>query len=82
MGAYSESDTPSTTGTPRTLHITATPASEDTLTEKIGGLIHPIGRKATKRKAKEQVVDPVLDLVTKEMSILRATNVKNNTMFE
>ena len=45
-------------------------------------LIHPTGRKATKRKVKEQVADLVLDLVTKEMSTLGATNVKNNTMFE
>ena len=50
-------------------------------TEEVGGLIHPIGRRATKRKEKEQVVYPVLDLVTTEMSTLRATNVKNSTMF-
>ena len=46
------------------------------------GLSAPIGTKAAKRKAKELVADPVLDIVTIEVSTIRATNVKNSTMFE
>jgi len=76
VGAYSESDNPGTPTTP------ATAANEGTPTEVVGGLIHPIGTKAAKRKAKELVADPVLDIVTTEMSTIRATNVKNSTMFE
>ena len=75
MVAYFESDTPSTPSTPTTL-------ASEALIEEISGLICPIGRKTAKRKAKEQVADPVLDLVTKEMLTLRATNVKNSTMSE
>lgn len=35
----------------------ATPTSIDTPTEKFGGLIRPIGRKAANRKTKEKVED-------------------------
>ena len=41
-----------------------------------------MGSKAAKRKMKEKAQDPVLDVVTKELSTLGTTNVKNNTMFE
>ena len=75
----SESDSPST---PTTLTTLASPSSENTPTEVVGGLIRPIGTKAAKRKAKELVADPVLDIVATEVSTIRATNVKNSTMFE
>ena len=73
---YSENDTPCKPGTP------PTPAREGTSTEEVGGLIRLTGRKVATRKAKKQVVDPVLELVTREMSTLGGTNVKNSTMFE
>jgi len=79
VGGYSGSETSDSPSTPDTL---TTPASEDTPTEEVGGLIRPIGRKAAKRKAKERAHDSVLDVVTKELSALGTTNVKNNTMFE
>ena len=43
----------------------AAPLSEDTRTEEVGGLIRPIGRKASKGKVNEKILDPVLDLMTK-----------------
>ena len=60
----------------------ATPFSESTPTEVVGGLIRPIGTKVAKRKAKELSTDPVLDIVSTEMSAIRTTNEKNSTMFE
>ena len=79
VGGYSESET---SGSPSTPDTPTTDASEDTATEQVGGLIRPIGRKAAKRKAKERAHDSVLDVVTKELSTLGTTNVKNSTMFE
>ena len=70
---------PSTSST-ATTH--STPKSEGTPTEVVSGLIHPVGTKVTKRKAKEQVADPVLNIVTTKMSTLRVTNVKNRIKFE
>ena len=45
-------------------------------------MIHPIGRQAARRKAKEKVHDLMLNVVTNELSTLGITNVKNSTMFE
>ena len=79
VGGYSEGET---SGSPSTPDTPTTPASEDTPTEKVGGLICPIGRKPAKRKAKERAHELVLDVVTKELSTLGTTNVKNSTMWE
>ena len=64
VGPYSESDTPGTPTAP------ATPVSEGTPTEVVGGLIRPIGTKAAKRKAKALITNPVLDIVTTDMSTI------------
>jgi len=70
--AFSKSDAP---GTP------TTHASADTPTD-VGGLIRPIRSKATKRNAKEKAPDLVLEVVTRELSTLGTTNLRNSTMFE
>ena len=79
VGGYTESETSDSPSTPET---PTTDASEDTTTEQVGRLTRPIGRKAAKRKAKERAHDSILDVVTKELSTLGTTNVKNSTMFE
>jgi len=42
----------------------------------------PIEGKAAKRKAKEKVNDPVLDLMTKELSVLSIMNGEENYLFK
>ena len=79
VGGYSESET---SGSPTIIDTPTTPASDDTPTEEVGGLIRPIERKVAKRKAKERAHASVLDVVTKELSTMGTTNVKNSTMFE
>jgi len=79
VSPYSESDIPITPTTPTTL---ATPSSESTPAEVVGGLIRPIEIKAVKRKTNELGTDIVLDIVTTEMSAIQTTNEKNSTMFE
>jgi len=79
VGGYSESET---SGSPSTPDTPTTPASEDTPTEEVGGLLRPIGRKATKRNAKMKVQDLAVDVVTNELSTMGTTNVKNSVMWE
>jgi len=80
MGAYSDNSSPSTPSTPGTPSIPITPESEDTPNEEGGGLVRRIGRKAVKRKAKEKVEDPYMDIMTKELSQLGTTNVEKNSI--
>ena len=65
--AYSNMSSPSTPSTPGTSSTPIAPGSEDTPTEG-GGLLRPIRRKAAKRKVKEKVEDPVLDILSKELT--------------
>jgi len=52
--------------------------SDDTKTIEVGGIIRPMGRKAAKRKAKAQADDPVVEVLTKELSILGSTKLKDS----
>ena len=78
MEVYSNNSTLGTLASPNTL---ATPASTDTPSKLVGGLIRLIGGKADERKAKEKVEDLVLDLMTKELSGLETTNANKNSIF-
>jgi len=80
MGAYSDSSSPGTPSTPGTPSITITSESEDTLNEERGRLFRPIGRKAAKRKAKEKVEDPYMEVMTKELWKLGTSSVEKNSI--
>jgi len=67
IGAYFDRSSHGTPSIPSTQSTLITPESEDAPNEEQGGLLHPIGRKAAKRKV-EKVEDPVLDIMTKELS--------------
>jgi len=67
-GVYFDSSSYVTPTTPVTPSSPINSGSEDTPTKKEGGLLCPIGRKAAKRKAKEKVEDPVLDIISKELA--------------
>jgi len=67
--------TPSTFGTPVNVD------SDDTPTTEVGGIIRPMGRKAAKRKVKAVVEDPMVEVMTKELSILGSTTLKDSEMF-
>jgi len=58
-GAYSNNSNPGTPPAP------LTPGSENTPIQEGGVLLYPYGRKAVKRRAKEKVANPVLDVTTK-----------------
>ena len=47
----------------------------------MGGIIQLIGRKPTQRKAKAVVEDSMLEVMTKELSILGTTKVKESDIF-
>jgi len=68
MGAYSDSSFPGTPSTPGAPSTPITPAGEDTPNEEGGGLLPPIGRKAAKKKAKEKLEDPYMEVMTKELA--------------
>jgi len=53
----------------------------DTPTNEVGEIILLIRRKATKRKAKAGGEDPMVEMMTKELSILGTTKVKESEMF-
>ena len=59
-----------------------TSGSKDTLAEVGGEIIHPIGRKAAKKKAKEKVENPMLDLMIKQLLVLGTSNAEKNDIFE
>jgi len=63
------------------LRTLATTGSDDTPINKVGGLIRPIRRKVVKKKAKAVAEDPMLELMTKEFSILRTTKVMESNIF-
>uniref|UniRef100_A0A7C9EU27 No apical meristem-associated C-terminal domain-containing protein n=1 Tax=Opuntia streptacantha TaxID=393608 RepID=A0A7C9EU27_OPUST len=76
LGGHSETSsprTPSTPTTPRNLD------SDDTPTAEVGGIIRTMGRKAAKRKSKVQAKDPIVEVTTKELSIL--TKLKDSDTF-
>ena len=67
FGGHSESSSPVTPSTPTTpINLD----SDDTPTCEVGGIIRPIGKKAAKRKAKAQTDDPLVEVLSKELSIL------------
>jgi len=76
MGTYSDSSSPGTPTTPQTPSTPITPGSEDTPNEEGGELLRPIGRKAAKRKAKEKVEDPYMEVLTTELEKLGTSAVE------
>ena len=48
---------------------------------EVGEIIPPIGRKATKRKAKPVAEDPIVEVMTKELLILGSIKLKDSEMF-
>ena len=78
LGGYSKSTSPGTPSIPTTpINLD----SDDTPTVEVGGIIRPMGKKAAKRKAKAQANDPVVEVLTKELSILGSSKVKDNDNF-
>jgi len=78
LGGHSDSSFPRTPSTPTTpINLD----NDDTLTIEVGGIIRPMGKKAAKRKAKAQANDPVVEVLTKELSILRSTKLKDSDAF-
>jgi len=54
---------------------------KDAVSKERGGLHYPIGRKVTNRKVTEKVKQLVLDLISKQVSVLGTTNVERNGIF-
>ena len=78
LGGHSESSSPVTPSTPTTpINLD----SDDTPTFEVGGIVRPMGRKAAKRKAKAQAPDLVVEVLTKELSILGSTKLKESDAF-
>jgi len=80
MGAYFDSSFPGNPSTPNTPSTLMTPGSEDTPNEEGDGLLHPIGRKAAKRKAKEKVEHPYMEVMTKELAQFETSTVEKNSI--
>ena len=80
MGAYSDTSSPGTPTTPGTPFTPITPGSEGTPNEEGGGLLRPIGRKAAKRKAKEKVEDPYVEVLSTELGKLGTAAVEKNSV--
>ena len=75
---HSESSSPRTPSTPTTpINLD----SDDIPTFEAGGIIRPMGKKAAKRKAKAQADDPVIEVLTKELSSLGSSKVKDSDAF-
>ena len=56
--------------------------SDDTPTTEVGGIIQSMGRKkAAKRKAKAQADDPLVEVMTKDLSILGSTIMNDSDTF-
>jgi len=78
LGGHSESSSPGTPSTPTTpINLD----SDDTPIFEVGGIVRPMGRKPAKRKAKAQVPDPAVEVLTKELSILGSTKLKESDVF-
>jgi len=78
LDGHSDTSSPGTPSTPSTpINLD----SDDTPTTEVGGIIRPMGRKAAKRKAKAQVDDPLVEVMTKELSTLGSTKLKDNEIF-
>jgi len=80
MGAYSDTSSPGTPTTPGTPSTPLTPGSEGTPNEEGDGLLRPIGRKAAKRKAKEKVENPYVEVLAIELGKLGTATVEKNSM--
>ena len=75
MGGHSDTASPGTPSTPSTpINLD----SDDTPTTKVGGIIRPMGTKVAKRKAKAQDDNPLVEVMTKELSILGSTKLKDS----
>ena len=70
VGGYSQNSTPGTPSTPSIRDTQVTISSDDTQIYEVGGLVRPAGRTTTKRKAKAVAEDSMLEVMTKEFSIL------------
>ena len=78
LGGRSESSSPMTPSTPTTpINLD----SDDTLIVEVGGIVRPMGRKTAKRKAKAQVPNPVVEVLSKDLSILGSTKLKESDAF-
>ena len=78
LGGHFEASSPATPSTP------ATPInldSDDTPTVEVGGIVRPMGRKTAKRKVKAQAPNPVVEVLSKELSILGSTKLKESDAF-
>jgi len=80
LRGHFDTSSPGTPGTPSTPSTPINVDSDDTSTTKVGGIIQPIGRKASKRKAKAVAEDPMVEMMTKELSILGSTKLKDSQM--
>ena len=80
MGAYSDTSSPGGSTTPWTPSTPTTPASDGTPIEEGGGLLRPIGRKAAKRKAKEKVEDPYMEVLSTELGKLGTASVEKDSV--
>jgi len=80
-GGYSDNYTPRAPSSPSTPNTLRTVDSDDTSTNEVGGIIQPIERKAVKRKVTAVAEDLMVEMMTKELSILGPTKVKDSEMF-
>jgi len=78
FGSHSETSFPGTPSTPTTpINLD----NDETPTFEVGEIIRPMGKKAAKRKAKAQTDDPFVEAMSKELSILGSSRVKDSDSF-
>jgi len=77
---YSHSSTPGTPDSPNTSNTQGNVDSDDIPTDQVGGIIWLIRRKVVKKKVKAVAEDPIVEVMTKKLSILRLTKLKNSEM--
>ena len=77
-GGHSETSFP---GTPSTPNTPINLDSDDTPTFEVGGIVRPMGQKAAKRKAKAKTDDPLTEVISKELSFLGSSRVKDSESF-
>jgi len=78
LGGHFEESSPHTPFTP------ATPINldgDDTPTFEAGGIVRRMGRKTANKKAKAEASNPVVEVLSKELSILGSTKAKDSDTF-
>jgi len=80
-GRYSNNSFPGTPARPSTPGTPGNVDSDDNPTTEVGGIIRPMEEKPRRERRRAVAEEPMVEVMTKELSILGSTKLKDSEMF-